>query len=332
LGIGYFQASKTDILDARELFNRVFGASALEACWRRKYFENPAGQVVAFAAREGTRLVGFYPLHPALFSIFGNETLIYQSADTMTDPAYRRGGVYGTLRKTAHLWLVKEGIPFTYGFPNIISLAANKRSGFELVGRLTRWVKPVPAGEGEPLRKALNSIFHGFFSALNSPRDVKPAEELDRFDERVDAVWTRVKDDLRIAGVRSGAFLKWRYGHRDDVISAWISNPERPDGYVVAETTPKGIWIRDLLAARANGRTIHSLLSAVVELARSTGARHVVFPVAGGAYRGRLLRAGFIPVPGGAPLIEFPRANPSREWRRAANWYASDADRDMECV
>jgi hypothetical protein len=332
LGIGYFQASETDILEARELFNRVFGASASEACWRRKYLENPAGQVVTFVARDGDKLVGSYPLHPALFSVFGKEILIYQSADTMTDPAYRRGGVYRTLRKTAHLWLVKEGVPFTYGFPNVISLAANKRSGFELVGRLTRWVKPIPAGEGEPVRKALNSIFHGFFSALNPPRDVKPAEELDRFDERIDAVWARVKDDRRIAGVRSRAFLEWRYGHKDDAITAWISNPERPDGYVIAETTPKGVWIRDLLANRANRGTVYSLLSAVVEFGRSIGARHVVFPHTGSVYRGRLLQAGFIQVPGGAPLIVFPRANPSREWRRAANWYASDTERDMECV
>jgi hypothetical protein len=332
LGIGYFRANENDFLEARELFNRVFGASASEACWRRKYFENPAGRVVAFAARDGDKLVGFYPLHPALFWIFGKETPIYQSADTMTDPAYRRGGVYGTLRKTAHLWLVKEGIPFTYGFPNVISLAANRRSGFELVGRLTRWVKPIPVGEGESLRKALNSIYHAFFSALNPPRDVKTAEELDRFDGRIDAVWARVKDDRRIAGVRSGTFLEWRYGYGDDGITAWISNAERPDGYVVAETTPKGVWIRDLVAARANRGTVYSLLSAVVELARNKGARHGVFPHAGSAYRGRLLRAGFIPVPGGAPLIVFPRANPSQKWRRAANWYASDADRDMECV
>ena len=194
----------------------------------------------------------------------------------------------------------------------------------------TRWVKPIPADEGEPLRKALNSIYHGFFSALNPPRDVKPAEELDRFDERVDAVWARVKDDRRIAGVRSGASLEWRYG-RDDTVAAWISNPANPDGYVVAETTPKGIWIRDLVADGDNRDAVYSLLRAVVEHARVAGARHVVFPHLGVAYRGRLLRAGFIPVPGGAPLIVFPRANRSREWSRAANWYASDADRDMEC-
>lgn len=332
MGINYSQASETDVLDARELFNRVFDASASEACWRRKYFENPAGQVVAFAASEDARLVGFYPLHPARFSIFGKEILIYQSADTMTDPAYRRGGVYGTLRKTAHVWLVKEGVPFTYGFPNAVSLAANRRSGFELVGRLTRWVKPLPFGEGEPLRKALNSVYHGFFSALNPPRDVKSAEELDSFDERIDAVWARVKNDRRVAGVRSAAFLRWRYGRQGNTIVAWISNPEKPDGYVVAETTPKGVWIRDLLVGDKNRNAVYSLLSAVAERGRRIGARHVVFPVAGGAYRGRLLRAGFFPAPGGAPLVVFPRANPSREWRRAANWYASDADRDMECV
>lgn len=332
MAIGYSQASETDILDARELFNRVFDASASEACWRRKYFENPAGPAVAFAAREGPRLIGFYPLHPARFSIFGNETLIYQSADTMTDPAYRRKGVYSALREKAHEWLVAEGVPFTYGFPNVISLAANRRSGFELVGRLTRWVKPLPFGEGEPLKRALNSVYHGFFSALNPPRNVKPAEELDRFDERIDAVWARVKNDRRVAGVRSGAFLEWRYGRQGNTITAWLSNPEKPDGYVVAETTPKGVWIRDLLAAYANRDAVYSLLAAVVEFARSTGARHVVFPHTGGAYRGRLFRTGFFPVPGGAPMVVFPRAKTSPEWRRAANWYASDADRDMECV
>lgn len=332
MGIGYSQASETDILNARELFNRVFDTPASETRWHRKYFENPAGPVVAFAARDDDKLVGFYPLHPALFSIFGNETLIYQSADTMTDPAYRREGVYGTLRITAHEWLVKEGVPFTYGFPNVVSRAANKRSGFGLVGRLTRWVKPLPFGEGDTLRRTLNSIYHGFTELINPPRGVEPAVKLDRFDERIDAVWASVKNDRRVAGVRSGAFLEWRYGHRTNEIAAWISNPENPDGYVIAETTGKGVWIRDLTAGEANrDDVVYSLLLAVIEHARNTGSRHVVFPHIGIAYRGRLLRAWFLPAPGGAPMIVFPRANPSREWRRAVNWYASDADRDMEC-
>ncbi|UCE27368.1 MAG: GNAT family N-acetyltransferase [Candidatus Coatesbacteria bacterium] len=330
MGIDYFRASESDILDARELFNRIFDASASEACWRRKYFENPAGQVIAFAAREDARLVGIYPLHPALFSIFGKETLIYQSADTMTDPAYRRKGVYGSLRKRAHEWLVGEGVPFTYGFPNIVSLAANRRAGFELVGRLTRWIKPLPAGESEPLRKALNSVYHGFSSMLNPPRDVKPAEKIDRFDERVDAVWTAVKNERLIAGVRSGSLLEWRYGH-DEAVAAWISNPPKPDGYVIAEKTPKGVWIRDLIADGFNRGAVYSLLRAVVEHAVGAGSRHVVFPHLSGAYRGRLLRTGFIPAPGGAPVVVFARANRSREWSRAVNWYVSDADRDVEC-
>jgi GNAT superfamily N-acetyltransferase len=331
LTVNYYEAGENDILDARELFNRVFGAAASESCWRRKYFENPAGQVVAFAGRDGDKLVGFYPLHPALFSLFGKETLLYQSADTMTDPAYRREGVYGTLRKTAHEWLVKEGVPFTYGFPNVVSLAANRRSGFELVGRLTRWVKPVPFGEGDTLRRTLNSVYHGFTGIINPPRGAEPAVKLDRFDERIDAIWANVKSDRRVAGVRSGSFLEWRHGHSSGEIAAWISNPEKPDGYVIAETTGKGIWIRDLIAGEKNRDAVYSLLRAVVERARDTGSRHIVFPHIGGAHRRRLLRAGFLPAPGGAPMIVFPRAKPSPEWRRAANWYATDTDRDMEC-
>lgn len=329
--VSYLKAVETDVLDARELFNRVFGAASSEGCWRRKYFENPAGQVVAFSARDSDKLVGFYPLHPALFSLFGKETLLYQSADTMTDPAYRREGVYGTLRKMAHEWLVKEDVPFTYGFPNVVSIAANRRSGFELVGRLTIWAKPLPFGEGDALRRTLNSIYHGFTGIINPPRSAEPAVKLDRFDERIDAIWVNVKSDRRIAGVRSGAFLEWRYGRRKGEIAAWISNPEKPDGYVITETTGKGIWIRDLITGEKNRDVVYSLLRAAVEHARETRSRHVVFPHIGGAYRGRLLRAGFLPAPGGAPMIVFPRAKRSPEWRRAANWYATDADRDMEC-
>jgi hypothetical protein len=86
-----------------------------------------------------------------------------------------------------------------------------------------------------------------------------------------------------------------------------------------------------LVAAEEAPATVGSLLAAVAAHAREGGAEHVTFPHLGTAYRAPLLRAGYLPLPGGAPFLIYEIPRPSPEQRRVANWLVTDADRDLAC-
>jgi GNAT superfamily N-acetyltransferase len=159
-GIQFERAPEAEVLAARELFERVFGGPASPEGWRRKYVENPAGAVVAFAARDGGRLVGFVGLHPSAFWVGGERVTLYQAGDVMTDPAYRRRGILTELKVLAAKWLRGHGAPFAISFPSTAVYELHKKTGHTFVGRLQRWVKPLAAG-GKKLGGGGNSSASG---------------------------------------------------------------------------------------------------------------------------------------------------------------------------
>ena len=327
--IKFERASEAEVLAARALFERVFGGPASPEGWRRKYFGNPAGAVVAFAARDGDRLVGFVGLHPAAFSVGGEQVTIYQAGDAMTDPAYRRRGILAELKALAAEWLRDHGGPFAVSFPTAAVYELYKKTGHAFVGRLRRWVKPLAAA-GSPWRRLPAAALSGLASALAPARGFRPAERLTAYDGRIDEVGGKARRRWKFVGVRGATFLAWRFplGGRT---AAWIAPAGGADGYVVAERTPRGMWIRDLIAAEDAPATVGSLLAAVAAHAREGGAEHVTFPYLGTGYRAPLLRAGYLPLAGGAPFLIYEITRPSPEQVRAANWLVTDADRDVAC-
>jgi GNAT superfamily N-acetyltransferase len=310
VGIEFGAASAADILAARELFARAFGRPADEARWRRKYFANPAGPVVAFAAKDGERLVSFAAQHPAPFTHAGRRLTLYQLGDSMTDPAYRRRGWQVFLKRLACDWLRLEGATFMLSFPNAGSLTVNRRLGYVRLGRLRRWFRP--AGGPPPAAPAALAV-----------------TEVACDDERLTRVGAAAAAGPFTAGVRDAAWLSWRFGERPGV-RCWLAGDA--DGYLVAERAARGVWVRDLAAAPPGGAAVAALLRACVAFARADGAAHVSFAHLGWRWSGALLRAGFIPLPGGAPVLVVACAPLAREWRRRGRWFLTDADRDLDCA
>ncbi|MEE9455956.1 MAG: GNAT family N-acetyltransferase [bacterium] len=329
-GIRFEPATEAGILEARALFEEAFGGPATPEQWLRKYFRNPAGSVAAFEARDGDRLVGFVALHPGEFSVRGERVTVYQAGDVMTDPAYRRRGILKKLRGLAGDWLREHGAPFTISFPTAAVLAANKKLGYVVVGRLRRWVKPL-APLGPVWRRLPAAAFARLASAVEPTIGARPPERLASYDERIDLAWERARGRWKFVGVRGAKFFEWRYPD-DGLTAAWISPEGGADGYVVAERAARGLWIRDLVAAEDAPATVGTLLAVVTAHAREVGAEHVTFPHFGSCYRTSLLRNGFLPLPGGAPFLLYEFTRPSPERRRAANWLVTDADRDVACL
>ncbi|NIT34938.1 MAG: GNAT family N-acetyltransferase [candidate division Zixibacteria bacterium] len=329
-GIKFERASEAEVLAARALFERAFGGPASPERWLRKYFGNPAGAVVAFAARGGEGLVGFVGLHPSAFSAGGEQVTIYQPGDAVTDPAHQRRGILNELWALAGEWLWDHGAPFAISFPSAPIYELHKKTGHAFVGRLRRWVKPLAAA-GSPLwRRIPAAALSGLASALAPTRGFRPAERLTAYDDRIDEVGEKARRRWKFVGVRGASFLEWRLPLGGGT-AAWIVPAGGAAGYVVAERTPRGMWIRDLIAAEDAPATVGSLLAAVAAHAREGGAEHVTLPYLGTTYRAPLLRAGYLPLAGGAPFVIYEVTRPSPEQVRAANWLVTDADRDIAC-
>jgi len=310
-GIILRAATAGELPAARALFGRAFGRDADEERWRRKYFENPAGPVVAFGAFAEDRLVSFVALHPARFVVRGEPTVVYAPGDSMTDPDFRLRGFQVRLKSLARDWSIAHGVSFIYSFPNTGSRAVNKRAGYSLVGRFTRWARGVAA-------------YRGRVDAEPSPG----ISRVDPGDPRLAVAWEQARGRWAIAGVRDGYFLAWRFADRP--VAVWLAGGGDPRGYVIAERTRRGVWIRDLVAARPDAAVIRQLLAAVTAYARAEGARHVVFAYRGGCYRGALMGAGFAPLPGGARVTVLPLLQTQGSAIRRREWFLTDADRDLE--
>ncbi len=305
--LSFRRCSETDIAAARDAYGRVFGAAAPEAVWRRKYSANPAGRALVYAAYDGERLVAFYAQHPLRISFFGEESGIFQGGDAFTEEAFRRRGVYRRLKAMSAAYLKSRRVPFSVGFPNDAGLRANLGVGYLVVGRLRRWVK--------------------LLLGVNRPAAAAANEEVRLDDERLAAIWARVRPTDKICGARPAGYLRWRFGPGANV-RAWALKDGA--GYIVAERAGRGVWIRDLQAPDGERRKVAALVAAAVSYARDTGARHVSFSFLGNRFPWDLIRAGFFPVGRRAPFTLSPYVTPDAAWLEPRNWYITDADRDIE--
>lgn len=88
---------RSDLQRYCELFERCFSARVDPDYFDWKYYRNPAGPVIAYEARHEGRTAGFYGVIPERYDVQGTEERIFQSMDTMTDPDYRRRGLFSKL-------------------------------------------------------------------------------------------------------------------------------------------------------------------------------------------------------------------------------------------
>ncbi len=80
------------------LMQNCFGMSVDIGYFRWKFIENPAGQLIAFVAKEkNNNIVSFEGLIPEFYSINGKIKKIYQSVDSMTHSEHRRKGLFKKL-------------------------------------------------------------------------------------------------------------------------------------------------------------------------------------------------------------------------------------------
>ena len=76
------------------LMDAAFGSAPGPEYFDWKYARNPHGEMVGFEALAGSTPVAFYCVIPQVYSVDGVQVGVFQSVDTMTDPAYQGRGLF----------------------------------------------------------------------------------------------------------------------------------------------------------------------------------------------------------------------------------------------
>ena len=210
----YREGDERAILD---LFRRVFQKERGEAHWRWEYDGNPLGnRRISLAFAPGGELVAQYAGYPARFHLAlpgrpGRTVSALHIGDTMTAPEVRRVGRGSTsllVRTVRHFYAAYcEGrLGFNYGFNTGKVHRFYKRAvDNERFEQVPYRVRELP-GEPFPVPRGLRARLAGW-----------RVERVERFDERFDDLFRRVRGDYGLLVVRDARWLAWRYGECPDV-------------------------------------------------------------------------------------------------------------------
>lgn len=244
----YRSGDETAIL---ALFNQSFGKPINLEFWNWRFRDNPVAGPMIYLAWDGDILAAHYAVSPVILSIAGEEHLTALSMTTMTHPDYRGRGLFTTLANNLYMSLAEQGYLMVWGFPNDQS-----HRGFI---RDLDWqeVYEIP-------------MFHLDMNILNSaPSVAAPIVELDKLDERVDALWEKVKTDHDITVRRDRKYLNWRFCLRPQNnyrVFGYVDG-ERLLGYMIFKRYQTEVDIVDILTMREKKVGIELLL-AVLDFCR----------------------------------------------------------------
>jgi len=246
------RAETTDAEAIVNLLNDVYGDWGDLTRWQWKYHNPPAPFRFSSAVAETEgRIIGHYGIVPLEMVMEGRIVRGAQVVDAAVLPVYRRCGVFSDLLRRAVQDTVRAGAQLVYGFPGLLSLAANRRNGFRSVGFVPEMVKVLrPAGA---LATALKSVPGDLVALWNVQRqtDQRPDTirrlvrlrrvllflvclasgpaamwphlhpppkgtgqrlvELARFDTRFDALWSQLQDNVALGLRKDARYLTWRY-------------------------------------------------------------------------------------------------------------------------
>ena len=113
------ELSRRESEEIQDLFRRVFAKQRGREYFDRKYLNAPLGGAYHALCFDGGSIVAVFTAVPYRYRYFGKETVFALSVDTMVD-GRQRGSPFRVkkMAQLVHDALVRDGIPFIFGFPN----------------------------------------------------------------------------------------------------------------------------------------------------------------------------------------------------------------------
>jgi hypothetical protein len=334
-------ATIDDLDEVAELLHAVFGVRQTAETLRWKY-TGCAGRLVGSAVLiSNRRIVGFLGQIPVLVSAAGREVLAAQGADIGILEEHRRLDAFLGLIQTSVHEMQAAGVALAYGIANADAAATlSSLLGTQAVASVPLLVRPLG---GRFFARAFDDCVRWTERrhALSSDLQLK---RLERFDERFDIFWRRVRDDYPIMIARDAASLNRRYVASPAVTYERICVERAAsgeiEGYAILGLSRWGARVRgriaDLVTPRqGDPRVAGALIRAAVHWLRAQRADVAdvwMFPHA--HMRSALLRHGFLPRRTGQGGFQASAFSPDagaalRDIHRAGNWFLSMGDSDV---
>lgn len=294
-GIEFGPLSDSDFQGISDLITRMDSAEAEQrlrdksaAYYRWMYQANPAGRAIVHSARHQEKVVSSFAVAPKKVQVEGREMVVGKTMDMFTDPAYQGKGLIKQCTNAVFEEAKAAGIHGWYVTPSPNSYPIFKgkwgyREDLQLVyrSRILDFSRVLPAAVKPALLGRLAGSIVGTATRLlpHSPvrlPDGYEAHELQRFGPEVDALWTKVAGDYRVALVRDSKYLNWRYVDNPDSYRTYgLRLGGELVGLVVLTTTVRrGIdvgEIMDFVCAAADRTTFRLLIRLALDDFRQRG-------------------------------------------------------------
>lgn len=309
------------------------------------YGSNPCGPaLVLLAEEEGSgEPVATSAAHRRRFRIDGKDALALNLSDFAIDAPYRTlGPALGLLRATLAT-VAEGGFAFSYDVPSESMLALYRRLGYVELGRMERRVRPLslraalerrigPAARflAWPLDAALR--VRDALSPTPGDLDVAPLEG--GFGAEFDALEEREALRFRARGVRSAAYLDWRYARHTMWPHETLCARRRGAlaGFLVWRASAPGALSIAELVDGGQKDVARALVKALSALGRARGATALsVEALAGSPAADRFDDLGFLKRGDGpGPVVYLPPGTPvASDLLHPRHWWFLAGDRDI---
>ena len=273
------------------LMKDSFGMDVNIDYFRWKYLDNPAGQFIGFIAIENsTGEVGaYYGVIPELYSIDGEERIIYQSCDTMTHSGHRRRGLFQKLAVHCYDYIQNNRYFFIIGFGGGQSTPGFIKFGWKVAFNFRYYFKPYLLCRLSGVRKYAPKLFC----------------EDEKTENLAPLLQTLIPKDV-VKSIRTVEHLKWRIKnphYRYKVVS--YKTKGILSGYVIYYVHQGKLFLFDFVFRSADSRkALLWYLSDIVSRNRYKGI--IAFCAEQGAAAAELKQSFFISNPfGRGPLHEL---------------------------
>lgn len=121
-----------------------FGMDVELKYFKWKFLDNPVGKVIGFLAihKDTNEVAAYYGVIPELYLIENEETIIYQSCDTMTHSKHRRQGLFQLLSVKCFDTLRESNQLFIIGFSGEMSTPGFIKFGWKHVFNMKYYFVP----------------------------------------------------------------------------------------------------------------------------------------------------------------------------------------------
>lgn len=236
-----------------ELYVAVFGKAMARSKWQWLFVHNAFSRAIVYVAKAGDgRIVGHYAMIPQPFFDGGRGALAALSIQSMVHPSFQKRGILKALAAAAAKQLDEDGVKMGMAFLNDESLHVyTTHFGWTpmegpnpIFVTVLRWDSSIAdalklGALGRRWSRVLAEVARLTFRRAAPRRSFDGTiRRVDRFDERVDALWERFSASLGRSVDRSARYLNWRLVDNPDLYQIHICEDAGGGmrGFVVTKT------------------------------------------------------------------------------------------------